>query len=66
MSIYSKITLHDVRGRWRVKIDHAGKKAVSARFENAADAYADAESKLIYKPGYVQSVPREARWARNV
>ncbi len=61
MSVYSKITLYDVRGRWQVKIDHAGYKSASARFDHAADAYADAENKLIYKPGYVQSVPRSER-----
>jgi len=61
MSVYSRITLYGVRGRWQVKIQHAGRKVESGRHGNAADAYADAENKLIYKPGYVMPIPLEER-----
>ncbi len=61
MSVYSKITLFDIRGLWQVKIQHSGKKVESGRHKNAADAYADAESKLIYKPGFVMSIPLDER-----
>ena len=57
MSVYSKITLYDRRYGWVVKIEHAGKTVESGRHGNAADAYADAENQLIYKPGHVMAVP---------
>ena len=43
-------------GHYSVKIKHDGKVVVSLWHKNADAAYRDAELRLIYKPGYVQSV----------
>ena len=43
-------------GYYSVQIKHNGKVVKSHWCKNACDAYSSAESKLIYKPGYVQSV----------
>lgn len=62
--IVSKITLYACghrHRRWAVKIEHDGRIARSGIHGNSADAYADAESQLTYKPGYVQSIPKEDR-----
>ncbi len=63
----SQIELHDNRKdvrnpySWLVKITHGGRIVKSGKHSNAADAYADAENKLLVKPGYVQRVPIKER-----
>lgn len=62
MSVASRITLYENKaGKFKIRIDHFGRVATNAWRANAQDAYRDAEVKLVYKPGYVQSVPREKR-----
>jgi len=62
MTIISSIKLfQSFDDRYYVKIDHDGRVVKSGVYKNACDAYADAESKLVYKPGYVMAVPIEER-----
>ncbi len=63
----SQITLYDNRKdirdpySWTVKIVHGDIIVKSGKHRNACDAYADAENRLIIKPGYVQMVPIKDR-----
>lgn len=63
----SQIVLYDNRKNvrdpysWSVVIKHGDRVVISGKHSNAADAYADAENKLIIKPGYVQMVPIKDR-----
>jgi len=62
MTLISTIKLQqNTRGLYRVKISHGGVRVKSGWRLMSYDAYADAESKLIYKPGYVMAVPIEER-----
>lgn len=45
-------------GHYKVVIDHNGGVAASDWCEYAPEAYSAAEDKLIFKPGYVQKIPR--------
>lgn len=55
----SQIELHvNKAGMFRCRIRHDGKTVLSGWNRKAPAAYTDAESRLIYKPAYVESVPR--------
>lgn len=57
--IISQITLaQNNAGLYKVKIKHDGKVVQSRWHKKAPEAYSLAECQLIYKPGYVQTVPR--------
>ena len=56
--LISQIKLYTRGGRYQCRIDHDGKTVKSGWHRKAPAAYAEAEARLVYKPGYVNSVPR--------
>lgn len=56
--LISQIKLYQKGGLYACMIKHDNKIVRSGWHKYAAEAYSAAESKLIYKPGYVQAVPR--------
>ena len=57
--LFSQIKMYQKNGWYQCKIKHSGHIAESSWFVKAASAYRDAESKLIFAPGYVQRVSLE-------
>lgn len=55
--LISQIKLYVNGGVYKCQIKHDGRVVKSGRHKLAPDAYADAESRLVYKPGYVQCIP---------
>ena len=59
--MFLRITMnHSPRG-WQCKIEHDGKIVKSGYYAVAWNVYDDAESRLIFKPGYVSRVAKEDR-----
>lgn len=57
--LVSNIKLYRRGSHFEVRIDHNGMSVKSGKHSDACAAYRDAESRLIYKPSYVNSVPKE-------
>lgn len=59
--IFSRITLYHTQRGWQCRIEHDGYVVKSGRHSLAYNAYNDAESRLVCKPGYVSRVAKEDR-----
>lgn len=59
--LISQIKMYQKGGRYHCTIKHSGHEVESGWFQYASEAYSAAESKLIYKPGYVRPI----RWSER-
>lgn len=55
--LFSQIKMYQKGGMYKCQIKHDGKVVEGVWCQLAPSAYKSAECKLIYAPGYVQSVP---------